>query len=147
MQRSRNHHKNYDGSISTYHSHSDAKRRLLVVEQALQEEDDGSGHGLGQLVGAHRVELQGEVGEHHEPAEGGGEWEEPHDGHPLGLEDVEPDAELQAQGGGEEVYQRQGHAGEVVQDVHQLVQHDDADGRGHVDPQAEGDGELGRHSA
>ena len=111
----------------------------------MQEENNRGSHGLGQLIRPDRVELERKVREDNEATEGGGEGQYPQDGDPLGVEDIEPDTDLQAEGGGDEVYQGQGHAGELVVHVDQLVQHHYADGGGQVHTQAEGYQEFRRH--
>ena len=66
---------------------------MLAIEECLNGHNDRGCHRLGQLVGADRVELQGEVGEHHESTERGRERENFEKREALGREDVELGAE------------------------------------------------------
>ena len=95
------------------------------VVTGLDDEDDGCGHGLGQLVGAHSVALEGEVGEHHKAAEGQAEGEEVGEGNPLRGEHTKPGADPHPQACDGKVDEGEGDAGEAIANVDELVEEDD----------------------
>lgn len=116
----------------------------LAVVGGLDEDDDGRGHGLGQLVRANRVVLQREVGEGHEAAEAERQQHDAPQWQALGRKHVHLLADVQAQPGDHEVDQGQRHVGEAVAHVDPLVDKDDADGGEQVDQEAGGDAPVGR---
>ena len=125
-----------------HHSQLDLQGRVLLVVVGLYEEDGGRGHGLGHLVRPDGVALEGEVGEHHETAEGGGEREEVSQRQGLGREHAQASAAVERQGSDGEVHQGEGHAGEPVPHVDELVQEHHADRREHVQRDARADSDC-----
>lgn len=115
----------------------------LPVVGALDEDDDGRGHGFGQLVRSDGVVLQREVGEGHEAAEAESQQHNPPQREALWGKNVHFLAGVQPQPGDHEVDQGQGHVGEAVVHVDPLVDEDDADGGKQVDQQPGDDAPVG----
>ena len=126
-----------------YQSQFDLGGEALLVVGGLDEDDDGRGHGFGQLVRSYRVVLQGEVGEGHEPTEAQSQPHDPANGEAFWGENVHFLADEESQPGDHEVDEGQGHVGEAVVNVDPLVDEDDADGGEQVDQQAGGDAPIG----
>ena len=105
---------------------------MFVVEDCLNDHDDRSSHCLGQLVGTDGIELEGQVGEHHKPAERGRERENFEYGEALGREDVQFCTEEQTEGGDHKVSESESHAREPVAYVDELVEKHYADCRGEI---------------
>ena len=113
------------------HHHSEGGGPPIVP--GLHPQDDGRGHGLGQLVCPHGVPLQGQVGEDHEAAEGRAQGEEVGQRDPLWGQHVEPGADPHPQARDGKVEQGEGHAGKPVVHIDELIDKDDGDGRDKVE--------------
>lgn len=133
-----------EDSLSTYQCEFDLSREGLLVVGGLDEDDDGRGHGFGQLVRPYGVVLQGEVGEGHEAAEAQSQPHDPAHGEALRRENVHLVADVESEPRDHEVNQGQGHVGEAVVHVDPLVDEDDADGGQQVDQQSGDDAPVDR---
>lgn len=133
------------GSEATHQREPDSGGERLPVAEGLDDDDGRRGHGLGQLVGADGVVLQGEVGEDHEAAEAERQEHEPRGRQALGGKDVELVADVEAEPGDHEVHEGQAHVGEAVVHVDPLVEEHDADGHQQVEQQPGSDAPVAAH--
>lgn len=117
---------------ASHQSELDAGGKGLAVGHTLDEHDDRRGHGLGQLVSADRVVLQGEVGEDHEATEAERKGEDLARPQAFGGEDAQRLAHIQPEPGDGKVHQREAEVGEAHSHVQPFVQEDDANRRRQV---------------
>lgn len=130
-------------STAAYQSEFDLSGEGLLVVGGLDEDDDGRGHGFGQLVRSDGVVLQGQIGERHKATEAQRQPHDPADREAFRRENVHLLADVQPQPGDHEVNEGQGHVGEAIVNVDPLVDEDNADGRQQVDQQAGDDPPVG----